>query len=142
MGQFVTAKWEKRDVVMARLNKLLPNVQAEVAKAQMDGAEEIAAGAKAFAPVATGRYRNSLRADLLANARSKAARSPVAAQTKDPNAAAVLGNYIWRFLEFGTVNMAAQPHILPAYRGKRKTIRRRMHTAVNKAVRLALKGPS
>ena len=62
----------------------------------------------------------------------------VAAQTKDKNATGLYANYIWRFLEFGTVYMTARPHILPAYRAKRKAVRRAMHAAVNRAVRKAM----
>lgn len=141
MGRYVTAKFEKRDVIIARLQTLLPGVEAKIAKVQIEGARAIAEAAAGFAPVNTGRYRASLHADLLANHPEKVRGAKVAGQTKDPNAAAVFGNYIWRFLEFGTVKMAAQPHIMPAYRGKMRLIRRRMADAVNKAVRAALKGP-
>lgn len=136
----VTAKWEKRDSVMARLMAIAPGVDVELAKVKIEGAQDIATTAAGFAPTETGRYRSSFRADLLKNVRDKAKRNIVAGQTKDPTASAVLANYIWRFLEFGTVHMAAQPHIMPVYRAKRKTIRRKMHLAVNRAVRRAMKG--
>ncbi|WP_181182629.1 hypothetical protein [Mesorhizobium sp. B3-1-9] len=57
--------------------------------------------------------------------------------TKDPNATGIFAEFIWRFLEFGTVKMAARPHIFPTYRAYRKKLRRRIAGAVNRAVRKA-----
>jgi len=134
------AVWENRATVTAKFEKILPGVIDRVAKVQLDGAKLIADTAKGWAPTATGRYRASLRGDTLANNPGKGRRSPVASQTTDPNATGVYGNYIWRFLEFGTQHMPAQPHIQPAYRAKRPGIKRRMASAVNRAVRKAIKG--
>ena len=88
-------------------------------------------------------------------------------QTKDPNATGVFADWRWRFLEYGTKahviepktgeylvfrgkdgNLVSvrrvqhpgsvkQPHIFPTYRAYRKKLRRKMATAVNKAVRKA-----
>lgn len=47
----------------------------------------------------------------------------------------LFASYIWRWLEHGTKNMRAQPHIFPTYRSMKKRFRSRMGRAVRKAVK-------
>ncbi|MFN3549619.1 MAG: HK97-gp10 family putative phage morphogenesis protein [Mesorhizobium sp.] len=138
----LTAKIEGRDAVLRRLRQLVPDAERELAKAQIEVADELANRIKPRAPgPRTGEYQASIQGDRLANRPGKRAIvKGLKGQTKDPNATGVFADFIWRFLEFGTVKMAARPHIFPTYRAYRKKLRRRMAGAVNKAVRRARKG--
>lgn len=133
---------------MRRLRALVPAAEAELAKEQLEGAVELANRIKPRAPRNTGRYAASIQGDRLANRPGerriggKVKATGVGRQlsaTKDPNATGVFAEFIWRFLEFGTVKMAARPHIFPTFRAYRKKLRRRMANAVNRAVRKARK---
>ena len=137
MARFITARFENREKIMARLNAVLPQAEAELAAVQLDAGQDLAQRIAARAPVKTGRYRASIMAARLQDMPKKGRNAAVAASTKDKNAVGIYAEYVWRFLEFGTVKQPAQPHILPTYRGFRKTIKRRMAAAVNKAVRKA-----
>ncbi|MCF6111998.1 HK97-gp10 family putative phage morphogenesis protein [Mesorhizobium muleiense] len=129
-------KWEGREALYRRLNQLLPNVEKEIAVEQIEGAKELANRIRPRAPRRTGQYADSVAADKLSNRPGNRAIG-VPGKTKDPNATGIFGNFIWRFLEFGTVKTAARPHIFPTYRAYRKALRRRIAGAVNKAVRKA-----
>jgi HK97 gp10 family phage protein len=130
-----------RDAVMRRLRQLVPDAEDELAKEQLEGAIELANRIKPRAPgPRTGKYQASLQGDRLANRPNRRAIGEgVKGRTKDPNATGVFAEFIWRFLEFGTVKMAARPHIFPTFRAYRKKLRRRMANAVNRAVRRARK---
>ncbi|WP_246678952.1 MULTISPECIES: HK97-gp10 family putative phage morphogenesis protein [unclassified Mesorhizobium] len=142
-------KWEGREALYRRLNALLPDVEKEIAVEQLEGAKELANRIKPRAPRNTGHYASTIQADRLSNrpadrrvgGKIKATQTGKALNgTKDPNATGIFAEFIWRFLEFGTVKMAARPHIFPTYRAYRKTLRKRIAGAVNKAVRKARKG--
>lgn len=145
----IKATIEGRDAVMRRLRALVPEAEAELAKEQLEGAIELANRIKLRAPgPRTGRYQASIQADRLANrpgqrrvgGKVKSTQTGRAlSDTKDPNATGIFAEFIWRFLEFGTVKMSARPHIFPTYRAYRKKLRRRMANAVNRAVRKARK---
>lgn len=133
----IKAKFLGREAVMKKLNAMLPDAERELAQAQMDVAREAASRIAARAPVgATGDYKASIQADRLAD-RPKNELLGAIRETKDKNATGVFAKFTWRFLEFGTVNMVARPHIFPTWRAYRKTARRKMAAAVNKAVRKA-----
>jgi HK97 gp10 family phage protein len=134
------AKMLGREETMRLLNNIVPEAQKELADAQMEGAQTLAAKIKPRAPgPRTGKYQASIQADKLSN-RPKdrtLGSSGIKNETKDPNATGVFADYIWRFLEFGTVNMTKRPHIFPTYRQERPKIRRKMAAAVRKAVKKA-----
>lgn len=131
----VKAKFEGRERVYRRLNRLLPDAERELAAAQMEAGQELAGKIKPRAPRETGDYQASIQADRIA---ARGGQTPVGTgATKDKNAVGIFADFIWRFLEFGTVKMSARPHIFPTYRAERKRIRRKMAGAVNKAVRKA-----
>jgi HK97 gp10 family phage protein len=132
---WVRVKIESRARVMEKLAAALPNATSELAAAELAAGEMLADRIRARAPVRTGRYRASIRADLLKNNPSK--RNNVASKTKDENAVGIYGMFIWRWLEFGTVHMAARPHIFPTYRAAKREIRRMMAKAVNTEVKKA-----
>ena len=134
---FITAKFENREKVMARLNAVLPEVEKELAAVQLEVGNDLADRIAARAPVRTGRYRDSIKAARLQDMPKQGRNAAVAASTKDKNAVGIYAEFIWKFLEFGTIKAPAQPHILPTYRGQKRTIRRKMAAVVNKAVRKA-----
>ncbi len=121
---------------MRKLNRMLPDAERELAAAQMEVAQEAASRIAARAPVgATGDYKESIEADRIANRPYQEFTG--IRKTKDKNATGVFAKFTWRWLEFGTVKTAARPHIFPTWRAFRKTARRKMANAVNKAVRRA-----
>ena len=133
----VKAKWLGREKVMAKLRQLLPDTEKELAQTQLDVARELAGRITARAPRRTGRYAASIYGDRIAGKTAKQGLVGLKGQTKDPNATGIFADFVWRFLEFGTVHMPARPHIYPTYRAYKKTARRKVAGAVNKAVRKA-----
>lgn len=136
----IKAKFEGRAALYARLRKVAPLAETELATAQLEGAQELASRIRPRAPRRTGRYAASIQGDKLSNRPTKkAVAKGLKGSTKDPNATGIFAEFIWRFLEFGTVKMGARPHIFPTYRAYRKKLRRKMAGAVNKAIRRAKK---
>lgn len=129
----IKAKFLGREAVTRKLRQLVPEAEKQAAIAQMEAATELAAAISARAPRRTGEYADSIEGDKLSNRREAA----IGARTKDPNATGIFANFKWRWLEFGTVKMSAQPHIFPTFRAARKRIRRKVANAINKAVRKA-----
>jgi HK97 gp10 family phage protein len=136
----VRAKWLGREATMAKLNRLVPNAEKEVAEAQLDAAREVAGRIAARAPAATGAYRSSIQGDRIASRPAKQSAIGLRGRTTDRNATGVFAEFIWRFLEFGTVKMPARPHIYPTWRAYKKRARRKVATAVNRAVRKVKNG--
>ncbi len=136
----IKAKMLGRDKTMKLLNGIVPEAEKELAKAQLEGAQTVANKIKPRAPgPRTGDYQASIQADKLANRPKERAVGGGASNsnTTDPNATGVFADFIWRFLEFGTVNMAKRPHIFPTWRQERKRVRSKMAAAVRKAVKKA-----
>ena len=161
----VKSKLLGREKLMRLLNEVVPDAEKELAKAQMEGAQSLAAKIRTRAP-GSGRYRGSIEADKLANRpKERALGNGLSNETKDPNATGVFADWRWRLIEFGTqahviepktgeylvirgadgrvtytkqVNhpgAVKQPHIFPTYRQERPKIRSKMAAAVRKAVR-------
>jgi len=145
----IKVKVEGRGALMARLRAIVPEAEKNLAVAQLEGAKELASRIKPRAPRNTGAYAASIEGDRLSNrpgqrrvggkVKSTSAGRELSA-TKDPNATGIFADFKWRWLEFGTVKMAARPHIFPTYRAFKKQLRRKMASAVNKAVRAKKKG--
>jgi len=134
------AKFLGREAVMRKLNRLLPDTEKEVAQAQMDVAKEAASRIANRAQGVirgSGDYVASIQGDRLSNRPTDRFAVGLKGQTKDKNATGIFAKFTWRWLEFGTVKMAARPHIFPTWRAFKKTARRKVATAVNKAVRKA-----
>ncbi|HEX5933520.1 MAG TPA: HK97-gp10 family putative phage morphogenesis protein [Pseudorhizobium sp.] len=134
------AKMLGRDKTMRLLNGIVPEAEKELAKAQIEAAQSVASKIKPRAPgPRTGVYQASIQAARLADRPKERAVGGGASNsnTKDPNATGVFADYIWRFLEFGTVKMAKRPHIFPTWRQERKKVRSKMAAAVRKAVKKA-----
>ncbi len=161
-----TAKWQGRDQVMARLRRVIPDAEKELATAQAAAAQELAGAIRSRAPLLTGEYAASIEAAPLAS-RPGGRRQVGIAPTKDPNAQGIFALYIWRFIEFGSrahvivpkkarglffvgkggkgvfvgsvrhPGTPARPHVFPTYRAMRKRIRRKIANAMNKVIRKA-----
>lgn len=135
----VRAKMMGREAVTRKLNNLVPDAEKELAKVQIEVAQEAASrmAARAASMIGgTGEYHDSIQADRIAN-RPKNELVGALRETKDKNATGIFAKFTWRWLEHGTVKMAKRPHLFPTWRAYRKTARRKMAAAVNKAVRRA-----
>jgi hypothetical protein len=158
---------QSRAAVMKRLRELVPDAEAAAASAQEISAKELAEAIKARAPRDRGEYVNSIEAVRLAG-RNDDRKLIGIQETKDPNAWGIVALYVWRFIEFGTrphtikarrkprlvfrigdrlvrtaqvmhPGMKARPYIFPTYRAMRKRIRRRIASAINKAIKAKAK---
>lgn len=135
------AELKGRAELMRKLAKLDPAIEGELAVAQLDAGEMLVERIQARAPFRTGQYMTSLEAKRLsAVSPRQRAKNVIAAQTKDKNAVGIVGDFYWRYLEFGTRKQAAQPHIFPTYRASRKEIRRLISSVINKGIKRVAKG--
>ena len=160
----IKAKMLGREAVMRKLNQLAPEAEKELAEAQLEVAQEAASKIAARAPVGkTGEYKASIKGGRLADMHAGQEPVGLR-QTKDRNATGVFAAWFWRFIEFSTAphvikarnapalrfrgrdgglistqsvnhpGTPARPHIFPTWRAYRKTARRKMAKAVNRAV--------
>jgi len=144
MADGVTMKVRGLEKSLARLRRISPNVDRELDKAQQKSAHEFVAVASQLAPVGmTGDYAASINAKPVSGELAAETRSfslgVVKAGTQIGSAWGIFADWIWHFVEFGTVKTVARPHMLPAQRLLKKRILGRMRRAVNKAIRDALK---
>lgn len=158
----IKAELQGRAALMARLNKLAPNLEKYTADAKMEAGRELAEAVRASAPTGeTLDYMESLQADFI---KDRPTQEQVGIRaTKDEYAVGLFALFIWRFLEFGTKphNTArgggtvagrkgigteaarmhpgsrAFPHVFPTYRAMKPKIKKRIRAAVNKAIREA-----
>lgn len=149
MADGLKATWVNRDQVMASLRLLSPQIEKQIAAKQLEVAGDLAKRIRDKAPVGNprwrrnrspGQYRRSIIAGRLAD--NLGAQLHGISQTKDPNATGVFGDFIWRWLEFGTVKTLARPHIFPTYRARKKYIVRTMRRAINTGIKKAMAGQS
>lgn len=144
----IRGKFRGQEALMRRRRQLVPDIDQETAKAKLEAAIDLAGAIEARAPLGeTGDYRESIKGGLVSDNPGGSAVS--LSSGKDPTATGVFARFTWRWLEFGTVErtqkttgrrtgkVEAQPHIFPTFRAKKKAIRRRVSTAINRAVRKA-----
>lgn len=154
-----------REVMERRLFALAPKAEAAVGAAIEIGAKELASAIQQRAPTGkTGEYKDSIQAVPLAGFNGNTNQLVGIQVTKSKNAWAIVADWYWRFIEFGTrphtieakkmpalvfnvggrtistkqVNhpgTAAHPHIFNTYREMRKRIRSRISRAVNAALK-------
>lgn len=127
MSDGVGYKIPRRDRLFAKLRRLAPETDREVATAVAKGAEEVASTAQQFAAVASGELRDSIGWQM-----DKSRLNIVATVSADALHA--------RWVEFGTKggvlgSQPAQPFMFPAYRLLRRRVRSRIGRAVGKAAR-------
>lgn len=157
------AKVLGRDALTAKLNAIAPTATKYANDVKLQIAQEAAEKMRAAAPRgATLEYAESIEGDFL-KAHAGAKQVGVT-NTKDPDAAGIFANFIWRFLEFGTAphstakgggtvagkkkaaaggsgmhpGTRAQPHIFYVWRAMRKKAKQRIQAAVRKGVREAM----
>lgn len=144
----VSARFVSRDKVMEHLRLIAPNAETEIAKMQVKVGKDMAGAMKQKAPIGDpkyrrrgrkpGTYRDSINAAKLSEKSGKLVGS--IQQTKDPNAVGIFAEWIWHFIEFGTVRSRRQPHIFPTYRAERKNMKRRLARAMRNAIKKAVAG--
>lgn len=125
------------DKVRRTLVERLPKrIRAELELAMEIGAQTIAIGARLRAPVgATGDVRDSIHAGRVKVGRRGGLYVAISAGNQATLAPANGIPYqVARMLEFGTVDMPAQPFLLPAFRLSRKRVKAAMRRAVVKAI--------
>lgn len=159
------AKVMGREAVTKRLRQLAPKAMEAMDKAKLEVAHEAATKIAARAPKSPGGgdYAKSIRGGLQSDNPNNEGFGHK--KSKDPTAVGVYGNYIWRFLEFGTkasVGTAprrdrryktsdvmtqgkgphaatpALPHVFPVWRGMRKKSLAKIRRALNKGIREAM----
>ncbi len=156
------AKMQGRDALNRRLRQLAPDAEKNAAEAKQQIAKDAAATIASRAPIGpatnpitgkprkAGAYRASIKGGFQRDMQGRIGVGQT--KSKDPDAAGVYAEYIWRFLEFGTkphVNKgiapgtrhpgtSKQPHIFPTWRAMQKKAHRKINAAVNKAVRKAM----
>lgn len=165
------AKFVGREAVTRKIREVAPEVEKAYAKGIEDGAKELANAIRPRAPRQFGDYAQTIQAAPLSS-RPNGLSSVGIGTTKDPNAWGIFADWYWRFLEFGTrshiikarrggrLKFVARdgkrvsarqvshpgtprmPHIFPTYRAYRKRIRRRIASAINKALRQKFGGTS
>lgn len=161
----ISAKFQSRAIIERRLIALAPNADVAAATAIETGAKQLADAIRAKAPKgATGDYQNSIQAVPLSGRNDLTSKVVGITPTKDKNAWGIVADFIWRFLEFGTrphtikgrsgknlvfkvdgktiitpqvshPGTAPHPHIFNTYQEMRKSIRRRIATAINKGLK-------
>ncbi|MEH6727890.1 MAG: HK97-gp10 family putative phage morphogenesis protein [Hyphomicrobiales bacterium] len=131
----------KKDRLRQKLAAVVPQIEAEIAKATAQGADEIAEMAKRLAPVAEvqserrpGEYADSIHARRLRNDEVQTRRrNSVAGGTL---AWGVFARWYWLWIEFGTkTGVTPRPHLLPAYRALRRRVTTRISRAMGKAIK-------
>lgn len=125
------------DKLRAKLRAMPTEVKAEVEAVIIASAEEVASTAKALSPVDDGDLRDSIRVTGPGESTplySSGGRQKVG----ELKAVVTAGNSSVRYaapVEFGHGNAAPRPFFWPAYRSKKKKIRRAIGRAIGKAAR-------
>ena len=148
------AKVLGRAELTRRLQHIVPEAieAAEAAKLEVvqDAAEQIAARAPRQEIAGGGDYSRSIRGGYQRD--NPNLKSLSGQDTKDPDATGVYGDFIWRFLEFGTrphtnkgrypgtwhPGSRAIPHIFTTWRELRPKAKRKINSAIYRAVRKAM----
>ena len=137
-----------RERLMNRLRLFVKDLDKELREVKLDAMKDVAAKIAARAPVDSGDYRDSIEAGLVSD-NPQANRRPGYRKSKDPDEVAIYGEFIWRFLEYGTAEHIAggmfegavipattpQPHVMPTWRGNREVVKKKVRKVVNRLVR-------
>ena len=131
------AKIEGLEKLRAKLKAMPEAVKAEVEGVLIASAEEVAATARALAPVDDGDLKDSIKVTG-PGGRTPLHSSGGAQSVGDLKAVVTAGNSSTRYaavVEFGHGNAAPRPFFWPAYRSKKKRIKSRIARAIGKAVK-------
>ncbi len=116
----------KKAEAIGFLKALVPDVNSAVGKASESGANDFKDTVQRVAPVLTGEYKASYKVQFIPD-RSAEMGVPVFG---------VYANLLWFALEYGTVHMAAQPHVWPIYR----LIKKKIKAKFTREIRAKVKG--
>src|SRR6186713_1019271 len=124
------------DQLRRRLVDEIPNaVRVGLETAMTESADRIVAGAKLRVPVDEGQVQASIRHHGVKEGKRGGLYVAITAGDKTTETDEAGRVYqVARLLEFGTVKMAAQPYMLPAYRANRAAARRSLRGAIRKAI--------
>lgn len=131
-----------------RLRVFVPDAEKEMDAAKATSMAEVASKIASRAPVERGDYQKSIESGLV-SANPSARKRPGYKKPKDGNAVGIFGNFIWRFIEFGTAphvngglfagtqhpGTSAQPHVFPTWRANRNSVKKAVRQGLNKAVK-------
>jgi HK97 gp10 family phage protein len=128
------------DKLKRRLVDEMPKaMRVAVEAAMLESANQIVAAARLRAPIETGKVRDSIRHHGVKEGKRGGLYVAITAgdQSTEVDKGRQYKRYqVARLLEFGTVDMPAQPFLLPAYRAHRRRavsrIRRAMRDAIMK----------
>lgn len=137
-----------RERLMKRLRLFVKDLDKELRDVKLEAMKEIAAKIAARAPRLTGAYQDSIEAGFVSD-NPQANIRPGHKKSKDPDEVAIYGEFIWRFLEYGTAEYEAggmfegaiiparkpQPHVMPTWRANRDTAKKKVRKVINRLVR-------
>jgi HK97 gp10 family phage protein len=106
-------------------------VRAELEQAMLESATVIVAGAKLRVPVDEGDVQDSIRQHGVKEGKRGGLYIAITAGDRTTEADTW---QVARLLEFGTMKMAAQPYLLPAFRANRRRAKAKMRRAVRDAI--------
>ena len=136
-----TVKVEGLDALRRKLVAMSAEVKAEVLASLEKSGNEMAATAKALAPVDSGNLKDSIvvsKAGESTPLYSSGGRQKVG----DLQVTVTAGDFFTRYVghvEYGTDKMAARPFFGPAYRVLKKRTKSRTSRDVNKAIKKAIR---
>lgn len=125
------------DKLRRRLVEILPaKTRAALEVAMLESANTIVSGARLRAPVETGGVRDSIRHHGVKTGKRGGLYVAITAGDSSTETKGEGKSYqVARMLEFGTVDMPAQPFLLPAYRVNRRSAVTRMRRAIRDATK-------
>lgn len=137
-----------RERLMRRLRLFVKDLDKELRDVKLEAMKEVAAKIASRAPVDTGEYRDGIEAGLVRD-NPRAMTRPGYQKSKDPDEVAIYGEFIWRFLEYGTAEHVAggmfegaiipatkpQPHVMPTWRANRAAAKKKVRKVVNRLVK-------
>lgn len=150
------AKIVGKEKLMKRLRVFVPDAEKEMTVAKRTGMQEVAELIASRAPKKTGDLALSYTADLVKNNPTKNVYG--LKKINDDTAVGIYGKFYWRFQEFGTAGHSVakgavkksgklqdvgpwipdttpQPHVYPTWRANKKTVKKKVRVALNKAVK-------
>ena len=138
-----------KEKLFRKLRSMDDEIEKDVQGAALKGAQEVAAMAANLAPKnpqTPSDYAGSINAQPVTSLSANQFNSAIGAgrikvrkgqdlRTNGVAAAGVFAKFVWRFIEYGTVNNPPHPHMGVSYRALRKRIQGRMSRAIGKAVK-------
>lgn len=132
----VTVTVRNKDRLAAKLKRLAPAAQAELAKVNITSADEMVASAQGLVPVKTGTLRNSIRSEP-AETETGAVRVLAGGPSTTKEVRSGSGRpYDYALgIEFGNSHTPRQPFFFTSFRLLRRRHRARASRALNKSIK-------